>query len=86
MLKWTWKFFGFVFGERELKMAKKKYEVVFNWEGEIHTIWTSAFHPQDAFLKACLKLAKKLNRTGYSVRNYFYNSNRYEIKEQGRIN
>lgn len=64
-------------------MAKYKYEVKMNWHGEVHTIWTSAFHRDDAFFKACQKLARKLNQTAFSVRNYFLDSTKYEINEKG---
>jgi len=47
--------------------GKNLYRGIFNWSGETHEFYTHASSPDRAFRLMITKLAKKLDRTRYSV-------------------
>lgn len=58
--------------------SKRKYQVRFNWQGEVHEFWSTAASAEDA-KRCCLhRLAKKLNMRDYPLRQYFHEG-RYDI-------
>ena len=67
---------------KALKGGKDKYMMTFNYQGEIHKIYTYAVTPHQAFEQCVIRLAQKLEVIPYVVRNYFNGKNRnYEIKK-----
>lgn len=53
----------------------------YNWQGEIHKMWTRTKTPQYAHMLFTTKLAKKLQISGYEVRCYFSGDrDNYSIK------
>lgn len=64
-------------------MSKRKWQGTFNWQGEVHELWTSAFHQGDAREHLFTQLARKLGTTTYAVRNYFLEKgNSFEVTEK----
>ena len=48
-----------------------KYKVTLNWHGELHIFYTHSISRAKALANAIIKLAGKLGRSNYSVRQYF---------------
>lgn len=62
------------------------FKVVFCWHGESHILYSHAANETKAFQNCCVQLAKKLEYSASAVRNYFRNSDRYEItKEKNNV-
>jgi hypothetical protein len=51
-----------------------KHRVTLNWQGEIHTFWTTTDNERKAKYNAFNQLASKLGLTSYKVRQYFVGS------------
>ena len=51
---------------------RKKYRVILNWQGELHEFFTYGVDEGTALGQACFRLATKLDRTPYSLRQYFF--------------
>lgn len=52
----------------------------FNYQGEIHNIYCKANNTNHAFSTMCVQLARKLKVSSWSVRQYFWATDKYEIK------
>jgi predicted solute-binding protein len=70
-------------------MPNKK-EILFKgsfcWHGESHVLYSHAINETKAFQNCCIQLAKKLEYSANSIRNYFKNSDRYEITKENEKN
>ena len=54
----------------------------FNWHGELHKLYCTSPSIEQAFRFLCLQLSKKLGHaTSNEVRHYFYDTDKYTIKE-----
>jgi hypothetical protein len=63
-------------------MGKRKYKGVFNYQGEIHTIYRYGVSSLQVKQFMVRELAKKLGKEYSVVRNYFlYLGNKFEIEE-----
>ncbi len=60
-------------------MSKQTYKGKFNYFGEVIEIHCRAHNQESAFTIMCTKVAAQVKMTSYNIRNYFYNTNRYEI-------
>jgi len=58
------------------------YKGTFNWYGEvIKDLYAHAYSEVQAFNFLCKQVSIKVDRSLFDVRHYFYDSNKYEIKE-----
>jgi hypothetical protein len=55
-------------------MEKKRFKIVLNWYGEIHTIWKHAISNAQARALAIKELADNLGREPFSMLAYFNSS------------
>lgn len=63
-------------------MENKLYKGTFNWHGESFTLYTQSPSEEQAFRFLCKKISEKLGHaTSNTVRHYFYDTDKYEIKE-----
>lgn len=66
-------------------MTKKldKYQGTFNWYGEVHTLWTIAINPNQAYSNMTTRLAKALKLSVRFVRLYYDGSkDNYRIERR----
>lgn len=64
------------------QQKKGKYQGIFNWYGEVHTLHTSALSEGQARTFMCKKIAECLKLEHSAVLIYFNGSkNNYEIKK-----
>lgn len=56
------------------------YKGTFNFEGERHILYCRASSDAHAFSMLCVQLARKLNMSSWSVRQYFWATNKYAIE------
>jgi hypothetical protein len=62
--------------------VKKKYEGVFNWYGEIHTMWCWAKSDKQAKELFVIRLAKRIDVTPSKVRvHYMGEKANFTVKE-----
>ncbi len=53
----------------------------YNWQGEIHKLWTHAKNPEAAHRQFIAKLSKILNVSKYKLRCYFAgNKDNFKVK------
>ena len=58
------------------------YKGSFNWYGEvIKDLYAHAYSREQAFNFLCKQVSVKVGRSLFDVRHYFYDSNKYELKE-----
>ena len=63
-------------------MSKELWYGKFNYQGEIHEMYCKAQGKRHAFQTFCYKLAQELKLSSWSVRNYFWETNKYELKRE----
>jgi len=67
--------------------TKQLYKGQYNYQGEIHKLWTYAKCPAAAHRNFIAKLAKLLGISNYKLRCYFNGyKNNYKIKETPKWN
>lgn len=55
----------------------------FNWYGELHNMYCRAESREQAFRFFCKRLSDKLGyKTSNTVRHYFYDTDKYMIREE----
>jgi len=64
-------------------LLKSRYKVTLNWYGELHTFYTNSGSTSKAKANAISRLAKKLGKSRYIVRQY-YNSGKDNFKVERR--
>jgi len=64
---------------------KNTYKGVFNYNGQNFELWCKAANEKSAFTIMAAKIATQVHTSSYNVRNYFYNTNRYEISEVKKL-
>lgn len=60
-------------------MARITYCGDFNWHGETKRYYCRANNDRHAFTVMCTFLAREMKRTGWEVRNYFWDTNKYRV-------
>ena len=66
----------------EKRNNSMKYKVTLNWHGELHVFYTVAKGTKQALNNATHQLATTMNKTPYSMRQYFKTKqNSYSMKE-----
>jgi len=58
-----------------------KFNGLYNWQGEVHDLWTNAPNQRIAHLNFLIQLSKILKVTYYRLNCYFQNKPNHQIKE-----
>jgi hypothetical protein len=62
-------------------MPKRKFQGIFNWQGEVHELWTTEHTENAARENLFTQLARRVGTTTYAVRQYFLSKgNSFEVK------
>ena len=61
---------------------KLLYKGTFNFEGETHILYCRANNENHAFSTLCVQLARKMNRSSWSIRQYFWQTNKYYVCQE----
>ena len=55
------------------------YKGTFNFEGERHILYCRASSDAHAFSTLCVQLARKVNRSSWTIRQYFWGTDKYKV-------